>query len=144
MDLLRKSGDKNIINILCSGLFEIWRFSIQKCILDSQLLKQLGIFFTETTFRNVYGRHTDMVDKFDTSVSHICWRVWSSKMAYDWFPVISVNRDVCLMWGRKRSLFPECLISVTLGSSWWFFIRYTSQNVSVLRLRYGLMTGLFA
>ena len=47
----------------------------------------------QTTFRNVYGRHTDIVDKFDTSMWHICWRVWSPNATYDWFPVI-----LCKSW----------------------------------------------
>ena len=35
---------------------------------------EAGTFFTETSdyiFRKVYGRHTDRVNKFDTSVSHM-------------------------------------------------------------------------
>ena len=49
---------------------------------------------------------------------------------------LKVNRDGYRMWGRKRSLFPEHLISLPLGCSWFHpFIIYTSHNLSVLRLR---------
>ena len=46
---------------LCSGLFKIWRFSVQ--MIYSRKLR--------TTFRKLYGLHTDLVHKFDTSVSHM-------------------------------------------------------------------------
>ena len=56
---------------------------------------------------------------------HICWRVCSPTVTYDWFPVIWVNRDGCYMWGRKCSLFQEHQISLPLGSSWFYpFIVY--------------------
>ena len=38
----------------------------------------------------------------------------SLTVTYDW-----VNRDGCHMWGRKCSLFPEHLISLHFGSSWF-------------------------
>ena len=57
------------------------------------------------------------------------------------FQLFGVNREGCHMWGRKFSLFPEHLISLPLGSSWFYpFIIYTLHNKSVQ----GLMTGLFA
>ena len=53
-----------------------------------------------------------------TPLCHLCWMVCSLTVTYNWFPVY-VNRDGCHMWGRKCSLFPEHLISLPLGSSWF-------------------------
>ena len=44
-------------------------FLFRGSILVSKLLKQ-G-YSSQTTFRKFYGRHTDLVHKFDTSVSHM-------------------------------------------------------------------------
>ena len=59
------------------------------------------------------------------------------------FQLFWVNRHGCQMWDRKCSLFPEHLISLPLGSSWFNpFIIYVIHNLS--DYIYGLMTGLFA
>ena len=44
-------------------------FLFRGSILVSKLLKQ-G-YSSRTTFRKFYGRHTDLVHQFDTSVSHM-------------------------------------------------------------------------
>ena len=44
-------------------------FLFRGSILVSKLLK-MG-YSSRTTFRKIYGRHTDLVHKFDTSVSHM-------------------------------------------------------------------------
>ena len=53
--------------------FKMWRFSVQRIysslIMVSKLLKQ-G-YSSRTTFRKFYGRHTYLVHKCDTSVSHM-------------------------------------------------------------------------
>ena len=53
------------------------------------------IFFMENSdyFSEIlYGRHTDLVHKFDTYVSH-SWSVCSPTVTYNWFPVI-----LCKSW----------------------------------------------
>ena len=86
----------------------------------------------KTTFRKFYGRHTDLVYKFDTSVSHILKGLFTN---CDIWLVHTLFRDGCHMWSMKCSLFPEHLISLPLGSSWFHpFIIYTLQNFSVLGL----------
>ena len=80
-----------------------------------------------------------------TSLCPICWKVCSPTVTYDWFPVNLVNRDGCHMWSRKCSLFPEHLISLPLGSSWFHpFINYIHYRICRSNYFYGLMTGLFA
>ena len=61
--------------------------------------------WSRNTFRYVYGRHKDLVNKFDTYVSHICWRVWSPNVTYDWFPVncesriyVKCESRICESW----------------------------------------------
>ena len=77
-------------NILC-----------RRSILVSELLKQgYSSRKLQTTFRKLFGRHTDLVHQFDTFVS---------LMLKCFF------RDGCHMWGRKCSLFLEHLISLPLG-----------------------------
>ena len=41
----------------------------------------------QNTFRIFYGRRTNTVHKFDTSVSHIL-KVCSPTVTYEWLPVI--------------------------------------------------------
>ena len=55
--------------IIYSGVYEIWRFSVQR-IYAVKVIEE-GIFFTETSdyFLLFYGPHTDFVLKIDTSVS---------------------------------------------------------------------------
>ena len=89
-------------------------------------LSVLGLFMVviQTLFTNV------------TPLCHICWMVCSLTVTYDWFPVICVNRDGCHMWGRKCSLFPEHLISLRLGRSWFHpFIIYTLYITEFVSLR---------
>ena len=70
-----------------------------------------------------------------TPLCHICWRAYSPTLTYDWFQLI-VNRDGCHMWGSKCSLFPEQLISLPLGSSWFHpFIIYTLYITELVTFR---------
>ena len=107
---------------LCSGLFEIWRFSVQRVhsgIKDFRLLIGNYMVIVQTLFTNF------------TLLCHICCsqQLWHMTG----FQLFCVNRDGCHMWGRKCSLFPENLIPLPLGSSWCHpCIIYTSQNLSVL------------
>ena len=58
-------------------------FLFRGSILVSKLLNQ-G-YSSRTTFRKFYGRHTDLVHKFNTSVSHMLNDL-SLTVTYDWFP----------------------------------------------------------
>ena len=65
------------------------------------------------------------------------------------FQLLWIVTGASCMWGQEThtpEFFPERLISLTLGSSWLhLFIIYTSQNVSILRLRLWINdSGLFA
>ena len=106
-----------IVIFICSGLFEIWRFSVQR-IYSGFKVSEAGIFFTKTTFQKLYGRHADLVNKCDTSVSH---------MLNGWYTSCDIWLvSSYLVWGRKCLLFPEHLISLPFGSSWFRpFIIYT-------------------
>ena len=91
------------------------------------------LIFILSLMRMVNFSHDyDKRDDFDFPIVHfiviqtlfiiltpLCWRVCSPTVTYDWFPVIASNRDGCHMWGRKCSLFPEHLILLPLGSSWF-------------------------
>ena len=83
---------------------------------------------------------------YDIYVSHMLNGLFT--VTNDWLPVIWVNRDVCHMWGRQCSLFPEHLISLPLGSSWFthsIYIPYILLNLSVLGLCLRInRSGLFA
>ena len=73
-------------------------------ILVSKLLNQVySSQKLQNNFRKFYGRHTDPVYTFDKSVSHM-FKVASPTVKYDWFPIISMNRDGRHMWDRKCSL----------------------------------------
>ena len=60
------------VDTLCSGLFKIWRFSVQRIHSGFQIIEK-GILFTETSdyFWKFYGRHADLLHKFDTFVSQM-------------------------------------------------------------------------
>ena len=94
------------VNTLCSGLFEIWRFYVQY---SGFKVTEAGIFFTETSdyffVNSMVVIHT-LFTKL-TLRCRICWRVCSTTVTYDWFPVNLVNRDGCHMWDRKCSLFHD-------------------------------------
>ena len=144
MHILRKSGAKNIINILCSGLFEIWIFSVQRMYMYSDFtVIEEGIFFMETSNYSLEC-HTDLANKFHTSVSHICWRVWSPNVTYDWFAVSEswrvphVGEETLTLSGTLDfTHFGEFMISPI------HFITYI--NLSVLRSRLRINdSGLFA
>ena len=67
-----------------------------------------------------------------TLLCHMCWRVCSTTVT--WL-VLGMDRDGYRMWGRKCSLFPEHMISLPLGSSYFHpFTIYAMQKCSV----YGL------
>ena len=105
-------------------------FLFRGSILISKLLKQgYSSRKLQTNFRKFYGRHTHLVHKFDTSVSHMLKGLFT-------------NCDIWLVslfggksWrvphvGRKCSLFPEHLISLTLGSFHPFII-HVLLNLSI-------------
>ena len=52
------------------------------------------------TIRKLCGCHTDLIHKYDTSVSHM----WNGLFTFQLF---EANRDGCHMWDRKCSLFRE-------------------------------------
>ena len=110
--------------MLCLGLFEIW-FLFWGYILvftEPQLHFGNSVVVMRTLLTNL------------TLLCYICWRVCSPTVTYDWFPVI-VNCDGCHMRDRICSLFPEHLIWLPLGSSWFHsFVIYTLLNLSVLWL----------
>ena len=112
------------VDTLCSGLFEIWRFSIQRIYSGFKVI-EAGIVFTKTSdsFRKFYGRHTDLVHTFATSVSHMLkgfvHQLWP------FFRYVQVDRDGCHMWGWKYSLLPEHLISLPFGEFMISPIHYT-------------------
>ena len=61
-------------------------FLFRRSILLSKLLKQgYSSRKLQTTFRKLYGRHTDLVHKSYTSVSHMLHGLFTN---FDWFPVI--------------------------------------------------------
>ena len=63
-------------------------FLLSGSILVQKLLNQgYSSWKNQTTFRKFYGRHTDLVHKFDTFVSHML-KVCSPTVTYDWFPFI--------------------------------------------------------
>ena len=79
--------------MLCSSLFKVLIFSVQRIYSGFQVIEaQLaGVFFMETSdnfFRKFYGRHIDLVHKFDTYMSHILKDVFTNCDIYGWFPVI--------------------------------------------------------
>ena len=67
---------------------------------------ETGIFLTETT-DYFYGRHTDLVHKFNTSVSHMLNDLLTDCDILTGLQLFWVNRDGCHMWDRKCSLFLE-------------------------------------
>ena len=69
--------------------------------------------------RLLFGNSIVVIHTLFINLTPLCWRVCSPTVTYDWFPVIVANRDGCHMWGRKCSLFPEHLILLPLGSSWF-------------------------
>ena len=74
-------------------------------------------------------RYGESPDAFRTTL------LWIHVTYVEGFQLFCVNPDGCHVWGRKFSLFPEHLISLPLGSSWFHpFIIYTLHNLSV----YGL------
>ena len=124
------------------GLFEIWRFSVQRIYSGFKVI-EAGIFFTETS-----SYFSEILWSSCRPCSQI-WRLYVEGFVHQlWhvtgFQLLGVNRDGCHIWGKKCSLFPEHLISLPLGGSWFYlFIIYTLQNLSKDYV-YGLMTGLFA
>ena len=120
------------VGALCLGLFEIWRFSVQRIYSGFKVIHRyfrlhLGTYMVVT--------HTLLTNL--TLICRICWVVLFTNCIkhMNGFHSFQVNCDGCHMWDRKCSLFPEHLISHPLGSSWY---RQSWDNV------YGLMPGLFA
>ena len=126
------------VNARVCSKYEDFLFRGFTCILVSKLLKQgYSSRKRQTTFRKFYGRHTDLIHKFDTSVSvsHMLKGLFTNCDTRLVSSYLGVNRDWWHMWGRKCSLFPEHLISLPLGNSWFHrFIIYTLHNLSVLGL----------
>ena len=93
-------------------------FLFRGSILVSKILKQgCSLRKLQTTFRNFYGRHTDLVHKFDKSVSHMLNGLFTN--CDIWLVSIFwvINRDGCHMWGITCSAgTPD---SLPLRSSWF-------------------------
>ena len=89
-----------------------WKYDVlfRGSILVSKLLKQ-GY---SSTFRKFYCQ-TDLVHFCVTYVEPFVHQLWHMTG----FQLLWVNRDGCHMWGRKCSLFPEHLISLPVGNSWF-------------------------
>ena len=93
------------VDTLCSGLFEIWRFSVQRIYSGFNVILA-GILLTETS---------DYFSKIIWSSYRLCSQIWHFCVTYVEFPVIFSNRDGCHMCGRKCSVFLEHLISLPFG-----------------------------
>ena len=93
-------------------------FLLRGSILVSKLLKQgYSSRKLQTTFRKFYGRHTDLVHKFDTSVSHMLNGMFTKcdiRLVSSYFGQIMTGATCGT---GKCSLFPEHLISLPLESS---------------------------
>ena len=108
-----------------SGLFDIWSFSVQRIYSVSKLLSYgYSSRKLQNTFEKLYGRHTQLVHTFDTSVSHMLKGlfnendIWLVSSYFMW--ILRVNRDGCHMWEMGTFL-----------NTWFHSILYTLQNLSV-------------
>ena len=117
-------------------------------ILVSKLLKQgYSSQKLQTTFWKFYGRHTYLVYKFDTSVSHMLKGLFTN--CDTWLvSLCCVHRDGCHMWGRRCSLFHQHMIPPIWGVhdvTHSLYIIIILLNLSVLGLCLLLNdSGLFA
>ena len=125
------------VDTIFSGSLEIWQLSVQR-ILSGFKCIETGIFFTRTS---------DWLQEIILSSYRPCTQIWHLRVTYVWYVELFVNRiwhmtgcqlfvnhDGCHMWGRKCSLFPEHLISLHLGSSWFHPFRVYIPNLKVYRL----------
>ena len=88
-------------------------------------------------FRLFFGNYMVVIQTLFTNLTPL-WHMTG-------FQLFWIHRDGCHMWGRKCSLFPEHLVALPLGSSWFHtFIIYTLQICQSKDYVYGLMTGLYA
>ena len=85
---------------------------------------ETGIFFTEIS--DYFSKILWLSYRPCSQIWHlICWMVCSLTVTYDWSTVIFVNHDGCHMWDRKCPLFLEHMISLPLGSLWFYsFVIY--------------------
>ena len=96
--------------IFCSLI--IWWFFVQRIYSDFNVIES-GYLSRKlhTSLRKLYGYHTDVEDKFATSVSHmlkglftncnICWRVCLPTVTYvEWFAY--------RLWRMLKGLFTDC------------------------------------
>ena len=126
------------VDTLCSGLFEIWRFSVQRIwYVMLGFFRNMKIFCSENlfwfqsywsrdilhrNFRLLFGNSMVVIQTLFTNLTPLCHMTG--------FQLFSVNRYGCHMWDRKCSLFLEHIISLPLGSSWFHpFIIYTLHNL---------------
>ena len=115
-------------------------FLFRGYILFSKLLKQGYLFLTETStyFSEIlWSSYRPCSHIGHLCVTYVDWSVhWLWHMTV--FQLFCVNRDGCHMWGRKCSLFSEHLISLPLGSSWFYsfaiymYLHCVLLNLSVL------------
>ena len=101
----------------CVARLKCEDFPFRGSILVSKLLKQ-GYYLRklQSTLWKFYGRHIDLVHKFDTYVSHMLKGLFTN--CNTWLlSSDSMNRDECHMWDRKCTLLPEHMISLHLRSS---------------------------
>ena len=116
---LFSSFNYSCVRVSQSTLKQIWILSVQRIYSGLKVI-EAGIYSLrklQTTFKKLYGRHTDVVKKFDTfcvtyveGFVHQLWHMTGFQLFC----------DGCHMWGRKCSLFPEHMIPLLLGSSCFY------------------------
>ena len=118
-------------------------FLFRGSILVSKLLKQ-GYYSSwklQTTFRKVYGRYTDLIHKFDTSMPHMLNGLFTNRdiwlvSSYSW-GVPLVGQQMHILSGTPDfTPFGEWIYSL--------YIHYILLNLSVLGLYLRINGGLFA
>ena len=103
-------------------------FMCRGSILVSKLLKQgYSSRKHQTTFRKWYGRHKTLLANL-TLLCHICWRVCSPTVTYDWFPVILpkiihrtkishfliISKEIILHWSSTHIVYISAALQYTL------------------------------
>ena len=134
------------VDALCSGLFEIWRFSVQMIYSGFKVI-EAGIFFMEISdyfLEIVWSSCRPLLSLFTnlTSLCHICWMVCSLTVTYDWCPVIwreswLVRLETLTLSGTPDyTPFGEFMIHQFII----YCIHYILLNLSVYDYVFGFMT----
>ena len=129
------------VDTLWSGLFKIWRFSLQRIYSGLNLLKQgYSSRKLQTTFSKIIWSYRP------------CRQIWHFCISYaEWFVHqlwhmtrfrLLLNRDWYHMWGRRKcSLFKEHLISLSVGVHYFTHALYIHYIMCQSKdYVYGLMT----